>query len=379
MKVRLGLPNAPVNSRAENTLPNAGDDEASLEALIIAVKEHSGTFIVGGGLTMNGVQARRMLAAAERYDATLVVSPSGWQRSLLMMTGNSTIVDTYSSFLRVIRAEKPISIEQWLACWEDHYMIHWPSLGEMVVKDYAEQGEDWRQVARERVFPGMNDKLPAIESAYQNLTQIIGPIEEKVRLTFDFQDAVRYVLYIGIGNGAGWVTKYEGNWAVLFGLEGIVDSGFDPPDRLEGLVAHELGHVVHYTWRDARDLNSGAGPYWQLYVEGFAQYCESMVFPAHSWHMRSASPDDDWLAWCCENQAWLAAEFLRSVDGGQSMRPFFGSWYDLRGRKQTGYFLGHQVISHLVGGTTLREIALLDSGPDLERVMRRVLSHFAAD
>jgi len=45
-------------------------------------------------------------------------------------------------------------------------MASWPTLFEMQVADYTEQGEDWRQVAREMVFPSMTGKLPAINRAY---------------------------------------------------------------------------------------------------------------------------------------------------------------------------------------------------------------------
>jgi hypothetical protein len=294
------------------------------------------------------------------------------------MSNSNPIVDTYPSFLRAIQIEKPVSLEDWLSCWAERYMPHWPGLHQMVLKDYADQGDDWRQIAREHVFPGMNDKLPAIDRTYRNLRRSIKPIEQKVRSVLDFDDPVRYVLYVGLGNGAGWVTKYEGSWAVFFGLEGIVDSGFDRPPSLEGLVAHELGHVLHHTWREAHGLTAGTGPWWQLYEEGFAQRCESETMSGDSWHMSHSLADDDWLAWCHENRAWLAAEFLRVVDQGQSIRPFFGSWYDLRGRKQTGYFLGQQVISRLADSMTLRDIALIDSGPTLERTMRGVVSEFAA-
>jgi hypothetical protein len=247
----------------------------------------------------------------------------------------------------------------------------------MVVGDYADQGEDWRKIGREMVFPGMNGKLPAVDDAYRQLTSMIGPIEEKVRLAFDFHEPVTHVLYVGVGNGAGWVTKYEGNWAVLFGLEGIVDSGFGSAARLRGLLAHELGHVVHYSWREAHGLSPGNGPWWQLYEEGFAQQCESELIGGDSWHMDTTYPDESWLVWCRENRAWLAAEFLHAVDAGQSVRPFFGSWYEVRGRRQTGYFLGQQVISRMVERMSLQEIALFKRGPALERTLHGVVSELA--
>jgi DNA repair photolyase len=53
-------------------LPFVGDDEAHLEEVIRATKDHGGTFVVGGGLTMDGVQAERTLQAFRRLDPALV-------------------------------------------------------------------------------------------------------------------------------------------------------------------------------------------------------------------------------------------------------------------------------------------------------------------
>lgn len=49
-------------------LPFVGDDEAHLEEVIRATKEHGGSFVMAGGLTMEGVQAERTLAAACHLD-----------------------------------------------------------------------------------------------------------------------------------------------------------------------------------------------------------------------------------------------------------------------------------------------------------------------
>jgi len=68
---RLASAGITVGASLMPILPYAGDDEASLQALILAVKEHGGTFVLGGGLTMDGVQARRTLAAAERTEPAL--------------------------------------------------------------------------------------------------------------------------------------------------------------------------------------------------------------------------------------------------------------------------------------------------------------------
>lgn len=46
-----------------------------------------------------------------------------------------------------------------------------------------------------------------------------------------------------------------------------------------------------------------------------------------------------------------------------SVRGFFGSWYDIAGRRQTGYYVEHELIKRLEATMSLKEIALL-SGDD---------------
>lgn len=52
-------------------LPFVGDDAAHLHETIRAIKDHGGSFVLGGGLTMDGVQAKRTLEAAKRIDPAL--------------------------------------------------------------------------------------------------------------------------------------------------------------------------------------------------------------------------------------------------------------------------------------------------------------------
>jgi DNA repair photolyase len=52
-------------------LPTVGDDEARLNEVVQATKDHGGSFVIGGGLTMDGVQAERTLAVARRLDTPL--------------------------------------------------------------------------------------------------------------------------------------------------------------------------------------------------------------------------------------------------------------------------------------------------------------------
>ena len=52
-------------------IPFVGDAEDHLDDLIRATKDHGGSCVLAGGLTMAGIQAERMLAAASRLDPSL--------------------------------------------------------------------------------------------------------------------------------------------------------------------------------------------------------------------------------------------------------------------------------------------------------------------
>lgn len=244
----------------------------------------------------------------------------------------------------------------------------------MQVESYGHEGDDWRQVAREHVFPKLEARMPAMNAAHEHLLDLCQPLWRRAQAALELDFPLAVVIYVGIGCGAGWAARYQGDPAVLFGLENVAEEGWEARSTLEGLLAHEIGHLAHFHWRDAAGIAPGEGSLWQLYTEGFAQFCEHRILGRESWHM-SAAYDGVWLDWCRGNQGWLASEFLRTVDTGASPRPFFGSWYQLRGYKQTGYFLGHELVKSLVVGSNLRQVALLE---DVEGVMREALERLAS-
>jgi hypothetical protein len=62
------------------------------------------------------------------------------------------------------------------------------------------------------------------------------------------------------------------------------------------------------------------------------------------------------------------------MDAGEPVSKFFGSWFEMEGHSETGYFLGYKAIESLAAqGYALREIALLD--PD--KVVRPILKEMA--
>ncbi|HDQ70662.1 MAG TPA: hypothetical protein ENN19_01025 [Chloroflexi bacterium] len=183
---------------------------------------------------------------------------------------------------------------------------------------------------------------------------------------------VTFVIYVGIGCGAGWVTRYEDTPAILLGLENIAECGWCDAPTLKGLLAHEMGHLAHFHWRAEEEKPPGTGPWWQLYTEGFAQRCEHLIMGRESWHM---GMEDNWLSWCQENSVRLAREFLSAMDEGRAVRRFFGSWYEIEGRSQSGYFLGCEAIERLEDELSLKEIALLDNWRERTREKVEEMAH----
>lgn len=153
-----------------------------------------------------------------------------------------------------------------------------------------------------------------------------------------------------------------------------MEEGWHAARQLRGLVAHELGHLAHMTWRGEWEefAESERAPLFLLYSEGFAVRCEEAILGAAG-HL---AQDEEWSAWCETHRAVLAAEFLRRLDSGQGVRDFFGSWREIQGHRQTGYFLGRAFIRDLERGQTLGDVACMPA-PGVRALAHRFLARTA--
>lgn len=280
------------------------------------------------------------------------------------------VIDTFPAFMSFWDKARRLSTEEQIYGWEKEYMASWPELLTKQVNSYVEDKLDWRQIAREKVFPYFNERLPAMQEAHDNLLKLSVPLYERSCKALDFKSDLVIVIYTGIGIGAGWATTFRDTPAVLFGLENIAECGWSSREAIEGLFAHELGHLVHYHWRGQIIEYAATDPWQRLHEEGFAQRCEDLISGAESFHQTSSITGGDWLSWCQSHKGLLAAEFLKTVAEGKTIAPFFGSWFEIRGKSETGYFLGYEVIKELEKKHNLKEIALLK---DYERYLRPIL------
>ncbi len=277
-------------------------------------------------------------------------------------------IDTFPNFLHWWDKAYEQSINEQIESWSNEHLSCWPELLAKQIDDYAEQGLDWKKVAAEKVFPFLDERLTLMEEARNNLLELCPIIYSKAQQVLNIDTDILFVIHVGIGCGAGWATTFHSKPAILFGLENIAECGWSDISAIRGLISHELGHMIHYHWRAQNNKEIGTGAWWQLYEEGFAQYCETLINESHMWHQATA--DNNWLEWCQSHKSWLAAKFLKTVSDDESVNPFFGSWFTIEGKSETGYFLGYEVIKEVEKEYSLREIALLD---DFEEHSKAIL------
>lgn len=289
---------------------------------------------------------------------------------------NCELIDTFPVFLTYWANVQGKPLDSQIESWATEYMAQWPELLAKQIADYASQGLDWRQIAREKVFPYLAERLDAMQQARQNLLELCPPLYARAQHALAFDSRAVFVIYVGIGCGAGWVTSFGGLPAILFGLENAAECGWTDSTDITGLAAHEIGHLAHHHWRAQHGKSIESGPWWQLYEEGFAQHCEQLILDSESWHQAGSDDPDDWLQWCQDHKGWLAAEFVRTADAGAPVSPFFGSWLDICGKSETGYFLGYKAIGELQKRFALQEIALLENvEAHLRPVLEQMIEH----
>jgi hypothetical protein len=279
------------------------------------------------------------------------------------------LLDTFPEFEEFWRSVRSEPVETQIDRWAHQYLSRWPELLEKQVQSYSTEGVDWKRIARTRIFPHLSERLPRMRRLHRNLLMTLAGSWSRAERFLELDFPVRFVIHVGIGVGTGWATRFGGQRACLFGLENAAETVSGPYAWTSGIVAHEVAHLAHDEWRvrdGQRGIELPRGPLWQLYEEGFATECERRIEGPRQFARRTGRPD--WLRWCITHRAWLAAKFLGEVKARRSLRPFFGSWYGVRGRSECGYFLGVEVVRHWTRSASLNQVATLPEPIVLRRV-----------
>jgi len=265
------------------------------------------------------------------------------------------LIDYAEDALAMLAAVSGLSVDKQIDRWHAFYRERAPCLLEKVTADYEAGGHDWRAVAREHVWPHLLENLERMEAARCSMLDVCASLYERAAGALGLDFDVLFVVYVGIGSGAGWATRFRGRPAVLVGLENVAELGWQGQESMRGLLAHEIGHLFMFE-RRGEEPRAFGDPLCDLFEEGFAQHAEHSILAAETWH---CSSQEGWLEWCKENEARLARRYLESLQDKGEVRRFFGSWFDIEGWRQTGYFLGCRMMAPLAQRRGMGELALL--------------------
>lgn len=109
--------------------------------------------------------------------------------------------------------------------------------------------------------------------------QVTEHLDEKILNVFHRSVEADVILYLGLCNGAGWVTEVEGRTTILLGIEKIIELDWCDKDMMTALIIHELGHVYQAQYGVFRintdDLKERF--LWQLFTEGVAMVFEQEI------------------------------------------------------------------------------------------------------
>lgn len=284
------------------------------------------------------------------------------------------VVDLWPEFVEFWRAHDGLGaseqVDGWLRVLEERQ----PAIHERYLAAMAEDGQDWAEDLLQRHWPSLPERLSQMAEVHSRLPELFHCIATRTREALG-TDLEPVLVIVPVGYG-GWATKYQGRPACDLGLDTIVELEWTSQEALEGLVAHELGHLAHYCWRGESIEYRVRGPLWDIYEEGFAQVCERLVTRRDKSHLVWYQPG--WSQWCQAHRGMLAREFLSRVEMGGSLDGFFGSYPEcnIEGYREAGYFLGQEVIGEWLRDMDLHHVAVLPACETEQRV-RETLKAFA--
>lgn len=148
----------------------------------------------------------------------------------------------------------------------------------------------------------------AVGEAVRAFECVTRGLDEKLLGLFEKSVDVEIILYLGLCNGAGWVTQFNGQDKILLGVEKILELKWYDIPSMKGLVYHELGHVfqAQYGVLERQFSDPGDALLWQLFTEGVAMVFEQKLVGDDEFFHQDK---DGWKAFMAKNLAQLKVDF----------------------------------------------------------------------
>lgn len=238
--------------------------------------------------------------------------------------------------------------------WDNYAADAYKGLKETVENDYyGRLSHDYEQEILS-ILNNLFRNADKAEKAHDSFLKATENLGDKIYSIFLVDLDVTVILYLGLGNGAGWATNINGQKAVLIGIEKVVELGWYGESDMASLIYHELGHIYHFLFEHKNLLFTKRNKsIRQLYREGIAMVFEQTLCGDDNFFHQDIY---GWLAWCKENEYIIKTEYLKRLKRKKSVQDFFGDWCSFIDHSDTGYYLGAVFIRHLMKKYTLEEI-----------------------
>ncbi|TDO70039.1 hypothetical protein DFR79_1561 [Halanaerobium saccharolyticum] len=266
------------------------------------------------------------------------------------------IIDTYEDILVLrnsIIKDKNIDLNDW-----KNYLSAHPTLMKKCIKDSSSY--NFNKDIKPVILEALTNNFPKLDQVHKNFMSLTDNVNNKFKSTFHIKDDIYVYFYVGLCNGAGWATKINSDYAVLLGVEKIVELGWYDKSRLISLLYHELCHIAHNILREKTFSPSlkteREKSIWQLYIEGFAQRYQQVLYKEGFYHQDK----NGWLRWCQNHHDQLKKDYLEKIKNNLSTQDFYGDWVEHKGYSDVGYYLGCEFIKHISDDLNTKQIANLN-------------------
>lgn len=247
--------------------------------------------------------------------------------------------------------------------WKSYMEINVPQAKEICLLDMEDSisaaGLSWE----EDYLPVLNavvrhpDQCDQITESFCRVTE---NLNQRILDRFGKAPDADIILYLGLCNGAGWVTTLSGRTTVLLGIEKILELDWCGLDAMNGLILHELGHVYQAQYGILhREIGTLPDQFlWQLFTEGIAMVFEQeIVGDPEYYHQDKAG----WKDYCAQNLQFIGQSFIHDLDTmTRDSQRYFGDWADFHGYGDVGYYLGAHFVRFLLAYDCFDDLILYD-------------------
>lgn len=233
--------------------------------------------------------------------------------------------------------------------WEIYINSIYDKSADLFKNDLKEYLESGNYSYEKDILPIINDVYghTSLKTLQDSFYKVTDGLNERIKNCFEHELDVDIVLYLGLCNGAGWVTKINGQDVILLGIEKILELDWCDEDSMYGLIYHELGHVYHnqYGVFEQQSNENGKNFVWQLFTEGIAMYFEQVLVGDFTYYHQNK---DGWLDWCDEHFMQILKDFYSDLPSMTRFNQrYFGDWINYYGKSDVGYYLGVKFVQYL--------------------------------